>query len=71
MADGPDFVTSSSPRLRMGAIPVPISTMLRADGVAELLDDSRARLLAVSPAFAEIAAKAIGDSAPPRNCAAS
>ena len=61
MADGPDLVTVFLAALRMGAIPVPISTMLRADGVAELLDDSRARLLAVSPAFAEIAAKAIGE----------
>ncbi len=61
MADGPDLVTLFLAALRMGAIPVPISTMLRADGVAELLDDSRARLLAVSPAFAEIAAKAIGE----------
>jgi benzoate-CoA ligase family protein len=61
MADGPDLVTVFLAALRMGAVPVPISTMLRADGVAELLDDSRARLLAVSPAFAKIAAKAIGD----------
>jgi len=34
MADGPDLVTLFLAALRMGAIPVPISTMLRADGVA-------------------------------------
>ena len=36
----------SSAAMRMGAVPVPVSTMLRADGLAELLRDSRARLLA-------------------------
>jgi len=61
MADGPDLVTVFLAAMRMGAIPVPISTMLRPDGVAELLDDSRARLLAVSPAFADIATKAIAE----------
>jgi len=33
--------------MRMGAVPVPISTMLRADGIAEILADSRARVVAV------------------------
>ena len=42
--------------MRMGAVPVPVSTMSRADGLAELLRDSRARLLAVSPEFADVAA---------------
>ena len=34
--------------MRIGAVPVPVSTMLHADGLAELLRDSRARLLAVT-----------------------
>ena len=58
MADSPQFVTIYLAAMRMGAIPVPVSTMLRADGLAELLADSRARLLAVTPEFAATAAAA-------------
>ena len=43
MADSPDFVAVYLAAMRMGAIPVPVSTMLRAGGLAELLRDSRAR----------------------------
>jgi benzoate-CoA ligase family protein len=58
MADGPDFAAVYLAAMRMGAIPVPVSTMLRADGLAELLRDSRARLLAITPEFAPVALKA-------------
>ncbi len=58
MADSPDFVAVYLAAMRMGAIPVPVSTMLRAGGLAELLRDSRARLLAVTPEFGGIAAEA-------------
>ena len=58
MADSPEFVTVYLAAMRIGAIPVPVSTMLRAEGVAELLRDSRARFLAVTPDFAEVAATA-------------
>ncbi|MEV5703809.1 benzoate-CoA ligase family protein [Actinoallomurus sp. NPDC052274] len=58
MADSPDFVTVFLAALRIGAIPVPVSTMLHADGLAELLRDSRARLLAVTPEFTAVAATA-------------
>jgi benzoate-CoA ligase family protein len=58
MSDGPDFVAIYLAAMRMGAIPVPVSTMLRAAGLAELLRDSRARLLAVTPEFAGLAAEA-------------
>ena len=40
--------------MRIGAVPVPVSTMLHADGLADLLRDSRARLLAVTCQFAEL-----------------
>ncbi|HEY2506326.1 MAG TPA: benzoate-CoA ligase family protein [Streptosporangiaceae bacterium] len=60
MADSPEFVVAYLAAMRIGAIPVPVSTMLHADGVAELLRDSRARLLAVSPEFATTAAEAAG-----------
>ena len=63
MSDSPDFVVVYLAAMRIGAIPVPVSTMLHADGLAELLQDSRARLLAVtpetvSPGLGGIAAKA-------------
>jgi benzoate-CoA ligase family protein len=58
MADAPDFVTVFLAALRIGAVPVPVSTMLRADGLAELLRDSRARFLAASGEFADLAAAA-------------
>jgi benzoate-CoA ligase family protein len=58
MADSPDFVAVYLAAIRMGAVPVPVSTMLHADGVAELLRDSRARFLAVTGQFATVAAEA-------------
>jgi benzoate-CoA ligase family protein len=58
MSDSPDFVVVYLAAMRIGAIPVPVSTMLHADGLAELLQDSRARLLAITPEFTDLAAKA-------------
>jgi benzoate-CoA ligase family protein len=58
MADSPDFLAVYLAAMRIGAVPVPVSTMLRADGVAELLRDSRARLLAVSAQFDAVATEA-------------
>src|SRR5690349_14710854 len=52
MADSPDLVVLYLAAMRIGAVPVPVSTMLRADDLAELLRDSRARVLAVSAGFA-------------------
>ena len=52
MADSPDFAVVYLAALRVGAIPVPVSTMLRPAGIAELLRDSRARFLAVTSEFA-------------------
>jgi benzoate-CoA ligase family protein len=60
MADSPDFVIVYLAAMRIGAIPVPISTMLRADGVGDLLRDSRARLLAVTAEFGGPAVEAAG-----------
>jgi benzoate-CoA ligase family protein len=57
-SDGPSFAAVYLAAMRMGAIPVPVSTMLRASGLAELLRDSRARLLAVTPEFGDLAAEA-------------
>jgi benzoate-CoA ligase family protein len=74
MSDGPDFVAVYLAAMRIGAIPVPVSTMLHADGLAALLHDSRARLLAVTPSFAELAASAsagLCDLADPASLASS
>lgn len=58
MADSPDFVTTFLAAMRIGAVPVPVSTMLHAEALAELLRDSRAAFLAVTPAFAAVAERA-------------
>ena len=58
MSDSPAFVVVYLAAMRVGAIPVPVSTMLRADGIAELLRDSRARFLAVTGEFAAVAESA-------------
>ena len=59
MPDSPAFVVVYLAAMRVGAIPVPVSTMLRADGVAELLRDSRARFLAITGEFAAVAESAV------------
>jgi benzoate-CoA ligase family protein len=56
MADSPAFVTVFLAALRIGAVPVPVSTMVRTDGLVELLRDSRARFLATTAEFATLAA---------------
>ena len=58
MADSPHFAVVYLAAMRVGAIPVPVSTMLRAEGIAELLRDSRARFLAVTSEFAAAAESA-------------
>jgi benzoate-CoA ligase family protein len=63
MADTPHFVVVYLAAMRIGAIPVPVSTMLHPEGIAELLRDSRARLLAVTREFAD-AAQAAATAAP-------
>jgi benzoate-CoA ligase family protein len=45
--------------LRMGAVPVPVSTMYLDTELAELLHDSRARMLFTSPEFADTARAAL------------
>jgi benzoate-CoA ligase family protein len=62
MADSPELVITYLAAMRMGAVPVPVSTMTHADGLADLLRDSRARLLAVTHQFAELAGVALKDA---------
>ena len=60
MADSPEFVIVYLAAMRIGAVPVPISTMLHAAGVAEILADSRARVVAVSAQYLDLVAGALG-----------
>jgi len=58
MADSPHFVVIYLAAMRVGAIPVPVSTMLRPEGIADLVRDSRASFLAVTGEFAAAAESA-------------
>jgi len=60
MADSPEFVVIYLAAMRIGAVPVPISTMLRAGDIAEILADSRARMIAVSSVYRDVVAAALG-----------
>jgi benzoate-CoA ligase family protein len=60
MADSPEFVIVYLAAMRIGAVPVPISTMLRAAGIAEIVADSRARIVAVSAQYLDLVADALG-----------
>jgi len=59
MADSPEFVITYLAAMRIGAVPVPISTMLRADDIAAILIDSRARVLALSAGYRDVVASAL------------
>jgi benzoate-CoA ligase family protein len=62
MADSPWFVAVFLAALRIGALPVPVSTMMRPAALAELLRDSRARFLALTAEFADVVTAAIGSA---------
>jgi benzoate-CoA ligase family protein len=59
MADSPEFVITYLAAMRIGAVPVPISTMLRPGGIAEILIDSRARVVALSGVYRDAVAGAL------------
>jgi benzoate-CoA ligase family protein len=56
MGDTPELLTAFLAGLRVGAVPVPVSTMLKPKDIALLARDSRARMLFVSEEFAALAA---------------
>jgi benzoate-CoA ligase family protein len=62
MADSPDFVTVYLAAMRIGAVPVPVSTMVRPDALSEMLRDSRARFLVTTPEYAELGAAGAKDA---------
>ena len=56
--DGPEFVATFFGAIKLGAVPVPVNTNLKAQDYAYLLNDSRAKVAVVSaplaPAFREV-----------------
>src|SRR5258707_11846421 len=57
--DRPETVITFCALLRMGAIPVPVSTMYRAEELGELVADSRARMVVTTPECAALALAAM------------
>jgi benzoate-CoA ligase family protein len=62
MADGPDMLALILAAMRVGAVPVPVSTMVTAKDLTGLLRDSRARVLAASAQFGALAEEAAGST---------
>lgn len=62
MVDGPDLLATILAAMRIGAVAVPVSTMLTGPELAELVRDSRTRVLVVSTQFAGTAATALGSA---------
>jgi benzoate-CoA ligase family protein len=59
MADGIDLLSGILGAMYIGAIPVPVSTMVTGDELSAMVVDSRARVLCVSAEFAAAASVAI------------
>ena len=60
MADGVELLTGILAAMRLGAVPVPVSTMATGADLGKMLADSRARLLCVSVEFAAAGEIAVG-----------
>ena len=63
MADGPELVAAFLGAMRLGAVPVPVNTMLTAADLTKLVVNSRARVAVTSDPFAAKAAE-MADAAP-------
>src|SRR5207253_4777410 len=57
--DRPETAVTFCALLRMGAVPVPVSTMYRAGELGELVADSRARVVVATPECAAVARAAM------------
>lgn len=62
VADSPEFVMLYLAAMRIGAVPVPISTFLPGQDIAALLRDSRAPMFAYSPQYADAATAAAAEA---------
>ena len=58
LPDSPDMLALILGAMRVGAVPVPVSTMMTAKDLAEVLRDSRARVLVAGAEFAAAAEEA-------------
>ncbi|HEY9472213.1 MAG TPA: AMP-binding protein, partial [Mycobacteriales bacterium] len=63
MADGPELLAAILAAMRIGAVAVPVSTMLTGEDLAALVRDARARVLVASDQFAA-AARVAASGAP-------
>lgn len=48
LLDGPEFVASFFGAIKMGAVPIPVNTMMRAQDYSYFLNDSRAQVAIIS-----------------------
>ncbi|TNY38294.1 benzoate-CoA ligase family protein [Thermomonospora catenispora] len=62
MPDGPSMAAAVLAAMRLGAVPVPVSTMLTGPELAALLADSRARILLVGEPFTAAAEAAVAQT---------
>src|SRR5439155_5184647 len=62
MADGIELLSGILAAMHLGAIPVPVSTMVTGDELATMVLDARSRILCVSTEFAPAAAVAIAEA---------
>jgi benzoate-CoA ligase family protein len=59
--DGPEFVASFLGAIKVGAVPVPVNTNLKAQDYAYFLDDSRAKVAVVSEPLAPLIREVRGE----------
>jgi benzoate-CoA ligase len=59
LLDGPEFVASFLGAMKIGAVPVPVNTLLRSGDYRFFLEDSRARVAIVSEALLEEVGRAL------------
>ena len=61
-ADGPEMLVALLAAMRIGAVPVPVSTMYTGGELATILRDSRARVVVVTPQFAAAMEQALAQA---------
>src|SRR6266498_3201113 len=62
MADGIELLSGILAAMYLGAIPVPVSTMVTGDELTTMVVDARARILCVSTEFAPAATAALAEA---------
>jgi benzoate-CoA ligase family protein len=62
LLDSPEFLAAFWGAIKIGAVPVPLNTMLRGPDYLYFLNDSRARILVVSEALYPVVAPVLGEA---------